>query len=601
VSRDALTEEATEKGTFLFARTTKKGTILAACLPELAQKVLAEFPWPKSQRWATSRMSWVRPLRSVNLLVDGKVIAGDIDLGGDMRIVFGEHAQTHPFHAPDKIALSDFGSYLADMRKGFVLVDHQERMAEIEAQLEALAASKSLKPVRDDGLLAETNGLVEWPQVILGQIDDAFMALPPEILVTSMRVHQKFFALSEDGSADKLAPFFMTVANRRADTKTDALIANGNERVLRARLADARFFWNQDNAKPLPEMAGGLAAITFYEGLGSVGDKAERMTKLSATITDQIAGADREMAARAAMLAKADLVSDMVGEFPELQGIMGGYYARHAGEDDKVANAIAQHYRPQGPRDSLPETKEGLAVSLADKIDTLTGFFAINQKPTGSRDPFALRRAALGILRMVDEADLTLDMDAILATSAKLHGFDSVDADLPRFILERLRVSLRERGYGHDLIAGVLAKVEAGRCGDIRLLCRLTSALDGFLSTNAGQDLRVGWRRVASILEAEEKKSVISCKLAPASLSTSEEKALYDAVVNLPELSISSLAAIEDSIKALAGLAEPINHFFDNVVVNSENEDIRLNRLALLSRIRAAMYEIADFGQLERA
>jgi glycyl-tRNA synthetase beta chain len=301
------------------------------------------------------------------------------------------------------------------------------------------------------------------------------------------------------------------------------------------------------------------------------------------------------------MLAKADLVSDMVGEFPELQGIMGGYYARHAGEDDKVANAIAQHYRPQGPRDSLPETKEGLVVSLADKIDTLTGFFAINQKPTGSRDPFALRRAALGILRMVDEADLTLDMDAILATSAKLHGFDSVDADLPRFILERLRVSLRERGYGHDLIAGVLAKVEAGRCGDIRLLCRLTSALDGFLSTNAGQDLRVGWRRVASMLEAEEKKSVISCKLAPASLSTSEEKALYDAVVNLPELSISSLAAIEDSIKALAGLAEPINHFFDNVVVNSENEDIRLNRLALLSRIRGAMYEIADFGQLEGA
>jgi glycyl-tRNA synthetase beta chain len=325
------------------------------------------------------------------------------------------------------------------------------------------------------------------------------------------------------------------------------------------------------------------------------------MTKLSATITNQIAGADREMAARAAMLAKADLVSDMVGEFPELQGIMGGYYARHAGEDDKVANAIAQHYRPQGPRDSLPETKEGLAVSLADKIDTLTGFFGINQKPTGSRDPFALRRAALGILRMVDEADLSLDLDAILATSAKLHGFDSADAELPSFISERLRVSLRDRGYGHDVIAAVLAKIEAGRCGDIRLLCRLTSALDGFLSTDAGQGLRAGWRRVASILEAEEKKSAISDKLASASLSTSEEKALYDAVVNLPELSVSSLAAIEASITALAGLVEPINHFFDNVVVNSEDEDIRLNRLALLSRIRGAMYEIADFGQLEGA
>jgi glycyl-tRNA synthetase beta chain len=280
---------------------------------------------------------------------------------------------------------------------------------------------------------------------------------------------------------------------------------------------------------------------------------------------------------------------------------MGGYYARHDGEKDKVASAIAQHYRPQGPKDSLPETKEGLAVSLADKIDTLTGFFGINQKPTGSRDPFALRRAALGILRMVDEADLSLDLDAILATSAKLHGFDSADAELPSFILERLRVSLRDRGYGHDVIAAVLAKIEAGRCGDIRLLCRLTSALDGFLSTDAGQGLRAGWRRVVSILEAEEKKSAISDKLASASLSTSEEKALYDAVVNLPELSVSSLAAIEASITALAGLAEPINHFFDNVVVNSEDEDIRLNRLALLSRIRGAMYEIADFGQLEGA
>ena len=597
--REALSEEATEKGTFLFARTTEKGAVLADCLPELAQKVLAEFPWPKSQRWATSRMSWVRPLRSVNLLVDGKPITGAIALGGDMKIDFGQHAQTHPFHAPDTIALSDFDSYLSDMRKGFVLVDHKERMDEIKSQLEARAATKGLKPVRDDGLLAETNGLVEWPQVILGQIDDVFMELPPEILVTSMRVHQKFFALSDDGSPDKLAPYFMTVANRKADAKTDALIANGNERVLRARLSDARFFWDQDRARPLPEMAEGLSQITFYEGLGSVGDKAERMTKLATIIAEQIDDADSVLAARAAMLAKADLVSDMVGEFPELQGIMGGYYARHGGEKDSVASAIAQHYRPQGPNDSLPETKEGLTVSLADKIDTLTGFFGINQKPTGSRDPFALRRAALGVLRMIDEADLSLDLDAILASAAKLHGFDSADTELPSFILERLRVRLRDRGYGHDVIAAVLAKVEAGKCGDVRLLCRLTAALDGFLSTDAGQGLRAGWRRVASILEAEEKKSAISDKLVASSLSTSEEKVLYDAVMNLPELSVSSLAGIEDAIKALAGLAEPINQFFDNVVVNSEDETIRLNRLALLARIRGAMYEIADFGLLE--
>jgi len=291
----------------------------------------------------------------------------------------------------------------------------------------------------------------------------------------------------------------------------------------------------------------------------------------------------------------------MVGEFPELQGIMGGYYAAHGGEDEKIAAAIAQHYRPQGPADSLPQTAEGLAVSLADKIDTLTGFFGIDQKPTGSRDPFALRRAALGVIRMVDEADLRLDMDGILAKSAALHGFSAADTRLCGFILERLRVSLRDRGYGHDVIAAVLARVASGSCGDIRLLCRLTSALDGFLQTESGKGLRAGWRRVASILQAEEAKAPITAGLDATLFSSDAEKALYGAVSQLPELSVTSEEAIQSAMIALAELSAPINDFFDKVVVNSEEEAIRLNRLALLCQIRAAMSEIADFNQLEGA
>ena len=599
--RDQLVEEVTEKGSFLFARTTKTGAVLRGCLPELVRHVLAEFPWPKSQRWATSRMSWVRPLRRVNVLVDGVAVEGQLDLGGGMMMDFGQHAQTHPFHAPDLIDLSDFDSYVRDMKAGYVLVDHIARAAEIETQLAACAAEKGLKPVRDDGLLAETSGLVEWPQVIIGQIDPDFMELPAEILVTSMRVHQKFFALSATGQAEQLAPYFMTVANRKSDAKTNQLIANGNERVLRARLSDARFFWDQDRAKPLSEMASGLAQITFYEGLGSVADKAARMAALAPVLASQISGADSQQAGIAAQLAKADLVSDMVGEFPELQGIMGGYYATHSGESEAVANAIAEHYRPQGPADKLPQTPAGLAVSLADKLDTLTGFFGINQKPTGSRDPFALRRAALGVLRMIDEGDIRLNLDDMLAQSADQHGFDEPDRELASFILERLRVSLRDRGYAHDVIASVLATVPSGSCGDIRLLCRLTTALDGFLQTQAGQGLRAGWRRVASLLEAEEKKSPISATLDATLLSTEAERALYEAITELPALSVTSLKGIEEAMHALAGLAQPINHFFDNVVVNSDDEAIRQNRLALLSRVRVAMREIADFNQLEGA
>jgi len=599
LTRDKLIQQDTEKGRFYFASCTEDGAVLAECLPALVCGLLADFPWPKSQRWARSRLSWVRPLRAVNVLVDGRPLAGRLDLGGGMAIVFGNSTQGHPFHAPGQITLKDFDSYIADMKAAFVLVDHAERKSVIRAQLDQVAADRGLQPVTDEGLLDEITGLVEWPHVITGEIETDFMALPAEILVTSMKVHQKFFALSPDGAPGNLAPFFMTVANRRADKEKDRLIASGNERVLKARLSDARFFWEQDRARPLGDCLDALSAVTFYEGLGSLGAKAQRMQTLSAMIAEELGGCDPALAGRAGLLAKTDLVSGMVGEFPELQGIMGGYYTEHAGEGTELAAAVSEHYRPQGPSDTVPQSVIGICVSLADKTDTLTGFFAIGQKPTGSRDPFALRRAALGIIRMIDEADLTLDLGRLFDAAARLHGHDRADDELQGFIFDRLRVRLRDKGLGHDVVAAALAAPQLATAVDVRLACRLASALDSFLQTRAGHDLVAGWRRVASILEAEEKKGVLGTDVDASLFEAGAEKQLYRAVQELTDSPADTPSTAEAAMRSLSGLSAPINLFFDEVIVNSDNADVRANRLALLSQIRMKMMQIADFGQLE--
>ena len=615
ISRDQLESRDTEKGTFYFAVLHQAGAVLTEVLASVIAQTITTFPWPKSQRWADTTISWVRPLHSVNVLLDGQAVAGRLDLGGGMAIEFGAAAYGHPFYADTPVSLSDFDSYLRDMKAARVLVDHADRRAVIQAQLTDVAATKSLHPVADDGLLDEITGLVEWPNTIIGRIDPAFMALPPEVLVTSMRVHQKFFALSETGAADQLAPYFMTVANRVSDPANDSLIAAGNERVLRARLSDARFFYDQDRATPLAGYTDRLSAVTFYDGLGTVAQKAERMAALAGVMAGRLDGADPDVARRAARLAKADLVTGMVGEFPELQGIMGGYYAAAAGEGADVADAITDHYRPQGPSDAIPATLYGRLVSLADKIDTLVGFFGIGAKPTGSRDPFALRRAALGVLRILDEGDVDLSVDALLADAAALYGtdghgtdgqgtdgqgFDGVDTDLPGFILDRLRVRLRDAGLGHDVVAAALAMAPEGAVGDVRRWVRLATALDAFLQTEDGALLAGGWRRVASILAAEEKKGTpITSGCDQELFADPAEAALYQAVADLPDGAGRDQQTIHAAMQALAALSGPINRFFDTVVVNADDDAVRANRLSLLAAVREAMQTIADFSQLE--
>ena len=612
LTRDQLVISETEKGTFYFAVTNQQGAVLTDCLHTVIAETITEFPWSKSQRWGETSLTWVRPLHSVNVLVDSQPVDGQINLGGKMHIAFGASATGHPFYPADPVTFSDFDSYVVAMENVHVLVDHMDRKARIAKQLAKVAATKQLQPVVDDNLLDEVTGLVEWPNVIIGQIEPDFMRLPPEVLVTSMRVHQKFFALSQTGEAENLAPYFMTVANRRSDPVHDKLIAAGNERVLRARLADAIFFFEQDKKTPLDSQAEKLSAITFYEGLGSVADKAERMVALAGVIANRLDAAEQDTARRAAALAKADLVTEMVGEFPELQGIMGGYYAAASGEAADVVDALTEHYRPQGPSDAIPSSLYGQIVALADKIDTLTGFFSIGAKPTGSRDPFALRRAALGILRIIDEGNLDLSLDALLADATALHksgrqkneggcnGAEADNADLPTFMLDRLRVRLRESGIPHDVVAAVLSMTPAGAVGDVRLWGRLASALNSFLSSDEGKLLAGGWRRVTSLLAAEEKKIANLSRQVDENLFVDQaETNLYRAVGLLPDSAGKDEAAILSAMRGLAALSEPIDRFFDAVVVNVDKGLLRENRLALLATVRAKMLAIADFNQLE--
>ena len=600
LARDQLDLRETEKGSFYFARISQPGQTLAALLPEMVQDILGRFPWPKSQRWGTGRMAWVRPLHAVSVLLDGQPVKGRLDLGGGMELAFGATSSGHRFHHKKPVPLSDMDSYIADMKQAYVLVDAAERRQTIVEQADSIAADKGLAVKPDSALLDEVVGLAEWPNVIAGRIDSEFMALPGEVLVTSMRVHQKYFATLDKAGA--VAPVFLTVANRLSDAdsgaENDQLIAAGNERVLRARLSDAAFFWEQDKKAELEEWVARLDKVTFYEGLGSMGDKARRLPELASELAAHIPGIDGEAAAKAARLAKADLVSGMVGEFPELQGIMGGHYARHHGLDKKIALAISDHYRPQGPQDRLPATPEGLAVSLADKIDTLVGFFRIGQKPTGSRDPFALRRAALAILRILDEGGLRLDLGALFRKAAMLHGFDQADADLPGFVTDRLAVRLREGGLAHDRVAAAL---RPGDIGDIGLQIARAKALDQVLDSQQGAALMAGFRRAGNILAAELKKQDQALPEPDETLfETEAEKSLLAAVLALPDGIVSDTDGLARQMDALAGLEGPINQFFEAVIVNDDRLEVRQNRLGLLQMINQRMMQIADFSKVER-
>ncbi|ANC92069.1 glycine--tRNA ligase subunit beta [Azospirillum humicireducens] len=602
-SLDQCEQRDTGKGVFYFAVTEKKGRETAEVLAEIIPAAMAELPWPKSMRWGTGTVRWVRPLHSIIALFGGRVLDGGYDIGGTQgRIAFGNATRGHRFLAPDAFTVESFADYKEKLRAAKVVLDREERKAKIKADAEALAAAQGLTLSPDDALLEEVAGLVEWPVVLMGGIDESFMDVPSEVLITSMRTHQKYFAVLD--AAGKMAPRFIVVANTETLDGGKAVVA-GNERVLRARLSDAKFFWDQDRKTKLEARVPALEKITFHAKLGTVAEKVTRVQLLAAEIARAI-GADSDAASRAALLCKADLVTEVVGEFPEVQGIMGRYYALGQGESADVANAIADHYKPLGPSDSCPTAPVSVAVALADKIDTLVGFFAIDEKPTGSKDPYALRRAALGVIRLVLENGLRVKLSEVFAAAHGAYtvsGFapaGSVGGDLMSFFADRLKVVLREQGVRHDLVDAVFAL--GGEDDLVRLLARV-KALQAFVGSDEGANLAAAYKRASNIVRIEEKKDGASFDqpVDAARLAQDEEKALF-AALNEASAAAKPLLDAEDftgTMAALAKLRGPVDAFFDKVTVNAEDKDLRANRLRLLTQIRTTLNAVADFSKIE--
>ena len=596
VPREALIEEDTPKGRFFFARNHVTGADTKSLLGDVVTSILTEFPWPKSQRWGRGSFRWVRPLHRINILFDGDALAGSFDLGGGDALTFGTTSCGHYFESPGDISLEGVGSvddFKQRLALAHVIIDQSDRCAAIIDGARSLAKSVdcTVNEAQLGGYIQDIAGLVESPTALLGQIEDRFMKLPPELLQATIATHQKYITLQD--RPGNFSPYFIVVSNRQSNPKRDQVIMAGNQRVLRARLADAEFFWQQDQKQRLESYVAELQAVTFYEGLGDLHAKAVRLEKLATVLAPYIAGCDAQHAGRAGVLAKADLVTGMVGEFPELQGIIGGYYARHDGEADSVASAIATHYRPQGPTDDVPETPTAKAVALADKIDTLVGFFGIGAKPTGSKDPFALRRAALGVIRIILDAELSLPLATLLQKAAENYQFDAVDGDILPFIRDRMRVYLRDQNMRHDVVAAALADSS----GDD--LCRMSDearSLAGFLADCEGAGLMAGWRRVSSMLSAEEKKAKKSFPAATdPGLFNDIEQRLYTALAAVPDSDVD----FASKLTALGQLRLPIDAFFDGIVVNDDDPAIRLNRLGLLAVIREKMLMVADFSKIE--
>lgn len=605
-SLDQCEQRTVGKADFWFAVSTVEGQPTDAVLPGMIADAIRALPWPKSMRWADGAFRYVRPLQRINVVFGGKPLPGSLDLGGSLgERAFGAETEGHRFMARGPIQIANFAQYKEALRAHYVILDQQERKAKIGTDLELAAIAAGLKVRSDPGLLAEVTGLVEWPVILIGSIDDAFMELPPEVLTTSMREHQKYFALENPNRT--LAASFVLAANRETADGGQAVIA-GNERVLRARLSDAKFFWDQDRKSTLASRVPALDNVVFHASLGSLGQRVQRISALAGLLAKFIPGCDANKARDAGTLAKADLTSGMVGEFPELQGVMGRYYARGEGLDEAVAEAIAEHYSPQGPGDACPTAPVSVAVSLAEKIDTLVGFFAIDEKPTGSRDPFALRRAALGVIRLVLENDLRLPLRTAFLHSHEMYGgilsaqnsADETGTDLLDFFADRLKVHLREQGIRHDRVAAVFGL--AAQDDLVRLMAQV-GALSAFLQTDDGVNLLTAYRRAANIVAAEQKKDGNRQTGAPdAKLLTDDaEKALAEALSGASDGMTAALKAerFDEAMGQLAALRGPVDTFFDQVTVNADEANVRVNRLKLLNAITGTMGRVADFSVIK--
>ena len=575
-------DQLTQRDGVWYAQIARQGRATSEIIAEMVEAIVRGFSWPKSMKWGTGPLRWVRPLQRILCVFDGEVVPFQIE-----GIASGDLSEGHRFmgsRAPFRTR--NFDQYAAGLRANFVMLDVEDRKRVILEGARTLCFARNLELVEDDGLLEEVAGLAEWPTPILGDMDPAFLDLPPEVIRTSMRTHQKYFAVRQPATGE-LAPNFLVVANIEA-SDGGAAVAQGNARVLSARLNDARFFWDEDRKIPLESRLEKLKGVTFHAKLGTMFERVERIEVLARQIAPLV-GADPDLAAQAARLAKADLGTGMVGEFPELQGLMGGYYARAEGLDTEVADAIRDHYRPQGPGDAVPTAPASVAVALADKLDTLVGFFSCNEKPTGSRDPFALRRAALGVIRTVLENKLRIGLTDLIRGDST--------ADLLAFFADRLKVLLREQGKRHDLVDAVFA---LGDDDLIRIVARV-EAIDAFLRAEDGANLLAGYKRATNILKAEEKKAPLPTGVAVRLPGAPAEETALIAALDDARPAVDAALAKEDfaaAMRALAQLRGPVDGFFDKVLVNADDAAERENRLRLLMQVNDAMGRVADFSQV---
>ncbi|WP_347303798.1 glycine--tRNA ligase subunit beta [Croceibacterium sp. TMG7-5b_MA50] len=603
-------EQLQDRDGVLFAVVEKPGRAIRDVLAEAVPAIIRAFSWPKSMRWGAASLStesprWVRPLSGIVAILGEELVPCEV-----AGVPSGYATVGHRFHHPGAITIGGAHDYAEKLRACHVIVDHAEREALVRDGATKAAADAGLTLVADEGLVVENAGLTEWPVPLLGRFDPAFLEVPPEVIQLTARVNQKYFVCQD--AAGALANAFVCTANIDASDH-GAAIVDGNRKVLAARLSDARFFWDQDRKVPLATQAEKLARITFHEKLGTVAGKVERVAKLARWLAEQgmVPGADPALAEQAARLCKADLVTEMVGEFPELQGLMGGYYARAEGLPDAVADAIRDHYKPVGQGDAVPTAPVTVAVALADKLDTLRSFFAIDEKPTGSKDPFALRRAALGVIRIVQANGLRMGI---------------ADGDLLDFFADRLKVQQRDAGVRHDLIDAVFAL--GGEDDIVRLLNR-TEALQAFIGTEDGANLLAGYKRAANILKKEDwqghegeiaqtgeedplavvddpdLKAVVDARMAERHAQEYQREpaeAALIAALDQAEPQAADAVAREDfgaAMSALATLRAPIDRFFDDVTVNDPDRHKRAARLELLARFRAAVHNVADFSKIE--
>ena len=576
-------DQLEERDGVYYAITEKPGRSVKQVLAEAIPAIIRAFAWPKSMRWgapslSTESLRWVRPLSGIVAVFGDELIPCEI--GG---ISSGLVTRGHRFHSAGDIAISGAGDYAAKLRAAHVIVDHAEREAIVRDGAKAAADAAGLVLVEDEGLVIENAGLTEWPVPLLGRFDEEYLGVPPEVIQLSARTNQKYFICND--AQGKLANAFICTANIAADDGGVAIV-DGNRKVLAARLSDARFFWDVDRKKALADHAVKLGNIVFHEKLGTVGDKVDRVAALARWLVEQgiVKGASADEAELAARLAKADLVTEMVGEFPELQGLMGGYYARAEGQSDAVANAVRDHYKPVGQGDDVPTAPVTVAISLADKLDTLRSFFSIDEKPTGSKDPFALRRAALGIIRLLTTNGLRMSI---------------AEGDLLDFFADRLKVQQKEAGVRHDLIDAVFAL--GGEDDLVRVLARV-HALQAFVGTEDGANLLAGYKRAANILKKEEWPEAVDQAAKTLSYTPeTAEKALIDALDGAEPKATAAVAS-EDfagAMAALATLRAPIDAFFDEVTVNDTDPDKRAARLDLLARFRSAVHKVANFSKIE--